>query len=91
MYLTLCHQYGAGDYSAVMDIEAHLRQLKCLPTRGGVRLADFITTWRTSLNQMEAAGFLPSPRQLLLIFADGLPQSTVAFVNLYDNIIRCLN
>lgn len=93
VYLTLRHQYGAGDYSAVMVIEARLRQLKCLPSRGGVRLVDFITTWRTSLNQMpvEAAGFLPSPRQLLSIFADGLPQSTVAFVNLYDNIILCLN
>ena len=74
-----------------MVIEARLRQLKCLPTRGGVRLVDFISTWRTSLNQMEAAGFLPSPRQLLSIFADGLPHSTVAFVNLYDNIILCLN
>ena len=91
VYLTLRHQYGAGDYSAVMVIEARHCQLKCLPTQGGVRLADFITTWRTSLNQMEAAGFLPSPRQLLSIFADGLPQSTVAFVNLYDNIILSLN
>ena len=74
-----------------MVIEARLRQLKCLPTRGGVRLSDFITIWRTSLNQMEAAGFLPGPRQLLTVFADGLPQNTVAFVNLYDNIISWLN
>ena len=47
--------------------------------------------WRTSLNQMEAAGFLPGLRQLLSIFADGLPHNTVAFVNLYDNIILSLN
>ena len=91
VYLTLRHQYGAGDYSVVMVIEARLRQLRCLPARGGVRLAEFITTWRTSLNQMEAAGFLPSMRQLLAVFADGLPHNTVAFVNLYDNIIHSLN
>lgn len=40
---------------------------------------------------METAGFLPSPCQLLSIFADGLPCSTVAFINLYDNIISWLN
>jgi hypothetical protein len=40
---------------------------------------------------MEAAGFLPGPRQLLSIFADGLPHNTVAFINLYDNIIAWLN
>ena len=91
VYLTLRHQYGAGDYSAVMVIEARLRQLRCLLARGGVHLAEFITTWRTSLNQMEAAGFLPSMRQMLAVFADGLPHNTVAFVNLYDNIIHSLN
>ena len=91
IYITLRHQFGAGDYSAVMVIEARLRQLKCLPARGGVRLSEFITVWRTSLNQMDAAGFLPGPRQLLTIFADGLPHHTVAFVNLYDNIISWLN
>jgi hypothetical protein len=47
VYLTLRHQFGAGDYSAVMVIEARLRQLKCLPTRGGVHITEFITTWRT--------------------------------------------
>ena len=91
VYLTLHYQYGAGDYSAVMVIEARLRNLKCLPTRGGVRLTDFITTWRTSLNQMDAAGYPPSPLQILTIFADGLPQHSVAFVNLYDYIILSLN
>src|ERR1700678_4055587 len=91
IYTTLCHQFGAGDYSAVMVIEARLRQLRCLPTCGGVRVTDFITTWRTSVNQMEAAGFLPGSRQLLSMFADGLPQNTVAFINLYDNIIMWLN
>jgi hypothetical protein len=74
-----------------MVIEARLRQLRCLPTRGGVRIADFVTTWCTSLNQMEAAGFLPGIRQLLSILADGLPQSTVAYINLYDSIISSLN
>src|ERR1700678_1685216 len=91
VYTTLRHQFGAGDYSAVMVIEARLRQLKCLPTRGGVRTTDFISIWRTSVNQMEAAGFLPGIRQLLSILADGLPQNTVAFINLYDNIISSLN
>lgn len=32
VYLMLRHQYGAGDYSAVMVIEARLHQLQCLPT-----------------------------------------------------------
>jgi hypothetical protein len=91
VYTTLRHQFGAGDYSAVMVIEARLRQLRCLPTRGGVRITEFITTWRISINQMEAAGFLPGIRQLLSILADGLPHNTVAFVNLYDNIISSLN
>ena len=40
---------------------------------------------------MEAAGFLPGIRQLLSTLADGLPQNTVAFINLYDNIISSLN
>ena len=91
VYFTLRQQYGAGDYSAVMIIEAKLRQLRCLPARGGVRVAEFITTWRTSVNQMEAAGFLPGIRQLLVIFADGLPNNTVAFINLYDSILTSLN
>ena len=91
VYNTLRHQYGAGDYSAVMLIEARLRQLRCMPSRGGVKITDFINTWRTSLSQMEAAGFLPGIRQLLYTFADGLPNNTVAFVNLYDHIISSLN
>ena len=90
VYFTLRHQYGAGDYSAVMVIEARLRQLRCLPSRGGVCVSEFITTWRISINQMEAAGFLPGIRQLLAIFADGLPNNTVAFINLYDNIHQSL-
>jgi hypothetical protein len=91
VYLTHRHQYGAGDYSAVMVIEARLHQLRCLPMRGGVHVADFISTWHVSINQMEAAGFLPGLRQLLSIFADGLPNNTVAFINLYNNIMLCLN
>jgi hypothetical protein len=35
VYSILRHQFGAGDYSAVMLIEARLCQLKCLPTRWG--------------------------------------------------------
>ena len=91
VYITLHHQFGAGDYSAVMVIEAQLRQLKCLPMRGSVRITDFVTTWCISINQMEAAGFLPGTRQLLSILADGLPHNTIAFINLYDHIILSLN
>ena len=40
---------------------------------------------------MEAAGFLPGTRHLLAIFADGLPNNTVAFINLYDYIMSSLN
>ena len=85
VYITLRHKFGAEDYSAVMVIEACLQQLKCLSTRGGVHFADFITTWCTSVNQMEAAGFLSGICQLLSILADGLPHNTVTFINLYDN------
>ena len=91
VYHTLRHQYGAGYYSTVMVVEAKLRQLRCLPARGGVRVSNFITMWRISINQMEAAGFLPGTRQLLAIFADGLPNNTVAFINLYDSIHTSLN
>ena len=91
VYFNLRHQFGAGDYSAVMIIEAKLRQLWCLSAHGGVRVSEFITTWHISFNQMEAAGFLPGIRQLLVIFADGLPNNTVAFVNLHDSIISSLN
>ena len=88
VHLTLRHQYGAGDYSAVMVIKAKLR---CLPACGGVRVTDFITTWRISINQMEVAGFLPGIWHILAIFADGIPNNTVAFINLYDTIIASLN
>ena len=74
-----------------MVTEACLCQLRCLPARGGVRILDFITTWRISINQMEAAGFLPGTRHILAIFADGLPNTTVAFINLYDYIMSSLN
>ena len=91
VYITLRHHFGAGDYSTVMVIEARLRQLRCLPTHRGVCVTDFITTWRISINQMKAAGFLPGTRQLLSIFVDGLPNHTVAFINLYNDIISSLN
>ena len=53
---------------------------------------EFINIWCVSINQMEASRFLlPGNRQLLSIFADGLPNNTVAFINLYDNIILSLN
>ena len=69
----------------------HLRQLRCLPIRGGVHVPEFVTTWRISINQMEVAGFLPGTRHLLAIFADRLPNNTVTFINLYDLIISSLN
>jgi hypothetical protein len=90
-YTTLKNNYGAGDYSAVMSIEARLRRLRCLPARGGVRVPEYISTWRSSYNQMEAAGYPPSSRQALTMFADGLLTNTVSFVNLHDTIITSLN
>ena len=91
VYQTLRNNYGAGDYSAVMVIEARLRQLRCLPMRGGVRVPDYVSTWRTGYNQMEAAGHLPSERQLLAMFVDGLPTNAVPYVTLYDNVLNSLN
>ena len=91
VYQTLRNNYGAGDYSAVMIIEAKLRQLRCLPTRGGVRVSDYVATWRTAFNQMDAAGHLPSKRQLLAMFVDGLPTNAVPFITLYDNVLNSLN
>jgi Reverse transcriptase (RNA-dependent DNA polymerase) len=91
VYRALRSNYGAGDYSAVMIIETKLRQLRCLPTRGGVRVNDYVATWRTAYNQMEAAGHLPSERQLLAMFVDGLPTNSVSFITLYDNILNSLN
>ena len=60
IYTTLKNNYGAGDYSAVMAIETRLRRLRCIPARGGVRVAEYISTWRMLYNQMEAAGYPPS-------------------------------
>lgn len=91
VYTTLKNNYGAGDYSAVMAIEACLRRLRCLPTRGGVRIPEYISIWRSSYNQMEAAGYPPSSRQALTMFADSLPTNTVSFVNLHDTVITSLN
>jgi hypothetical protein len=74
-----------------MIIEAKLRQLCCLPTRGGVRVADYVATWRIAYNQMEAAGHLPSKRQLLTMFVNGLPTNSVSFITLYGNMLNSLN
>jgi hypothetical protein len=90
-YTTLKNNYGAGDYSAVMSIEARLRRLRCLPARGGVRIPEYVSIWRSSYNQMEAAGYPPSSRQALTMFADGLPTNTVSFINLHDTVITSLN
>ena len=91
IYATLRNNYGAGDYSAVMAIEARLRRLRCLPTRGGVRIPDYVSTWRMLYNQMEAAGYPPSARQTLTMFIDGLPMNIVSFITLYDNVMISLN
>ena len=40
---------------------------------------------------MEAAGHLPSERQILAMFVDGLPTNTVSYVTLYDSILNSLN
>jgi hypothetical protein len=53
IYVMLKNNYGAGDYSAVMAIEAQLRRLKCLPARGVSEFkitslpgVYYITRWR---------------------------------------------
>ena len=91
IYVTLKNNYGAGNYSAVMAIETCLCRLRCLPTRGGVRIPDYVTTWRMLYNQMEAAGYPPSTRQALTMFIDGLPTNIVSYITLYDNIMISLN
>ena len=91
IYSTLKNNYGAGDYSAVMAIETRLRQLKCMPARGGVRVLDYVSTWRMLYNQMEAAGYPLSIRQTLTMFIDGLPTNVVSYITLYDNIMVSLN
>lgn len=42
VYFTLRHQFGAGDYSTVMVIEARLHQLRCLPACGSVQVVDLV-------------------------------------------------
>ena len=91
IYATLKNNYGAGDYSAVLAIETRLRRLRCLPARGGVRIPDYVSTWRMLYNQMEAAGYPPSARQTLAMFIDGLPTTIVSYITLYDNIMISLN
>jgi hypothetical protein len=74
-----------------MIIEAKLHQLCCLPTRGGVRVTDYVATWRIAYNQMEAARHLPSEQQLLTMFVNGLLTNSVSFITLYDNVLNSLN
>ena len=42
-----------------------------------------VTTWRISINQIEAAGFHPGIQHLLALFADGLPNN----VDLYGHMV----
>jgi hypothetical protein len=91
IYTTLKNNFGTGDYSAVMAIEACLWRLRCLPARGGVHVLDYVSTWHMLYNQMEAAGYPPSTHQTLTMFIDGLPTGIVSYIMLYNNIMISLN
>jgi hypothetical protein len=58
--MTLKKNYGAGDYSAVIAIEAQLLQLRCLPACGGVCVLEYISIWHVLCNQIKAAGYPPT-------------------------------
>ncbi|KDR67710.1 hypothetical protein GALMADRAFT_79643, partial [Galerina marginata CBS 339.88] len=72
---SLRQNYGAGDYSAASAIENKIRGLTCSAVGGnpGLSVADFISLWRSHTNQMSASGYPLPSRQLLQLFADGLP------------------
>lgn len=55
--------------------------------QGGVKVSDYVATWRTAYNQIEA-GYLPGECQLLAMFVNGLPMNSILFVTLYDNVLN---
>jgi hypothetical protein len=90
IYTFLRHHYGCGDYNSVANIELKLRSLSCGVGTGYVTVQEYITAYRLYTNEMDSAGYPMPPRQLLQLFADGLPNNAV-FANLRQSIYISLN
>jgi transposase InsO family protein len=81
VYAFLRQHYGSGDYNSVANIEFKLRTLSCGNGAGYVSVQDYISLYRLYTNEMSSAGYPMPPRQLLQLFADGLPNNAI-FSNL---------
>jgi len=90
VYDFLRQHYGSGDYNSVANLESKLRALSCGTGSGCVTVQDYITAYRLYTNEMGSAGYPMPPRQLLQLFADGLPNNAV-FSNLRQSIYISLN
>jgi hypothetical protein len=90
VYAFLRQHYGSGDYNSVANIETKLRALSCGNGTGFVSVHDYISTYRLYTNEMSSAGYPMPPRQLLQLFADGLPNNVV-FSNIRQYIYISLD
>jgi len=90
VYTFLRQPYGSGDYNSVVNIEFKLRALSCSNGTGFVSVHDYISTYRLYTNEMSSAGYPMPPRQLLQLFADGLPNNAI-FSNLRQHIYISLD
>ncbi|PPQ82886.1 hypothetical protein CVT26_007527 [Gymnopilus dilepis] len=92
IYTVLRLIYGIGDYNSAMTLENKIRALTCgaTSTSSTLSVPDYIASFRLHTNQMSAAGYPLPPRQLLQLFADGLPKGN-SYSNLRDSIYISLN
>jgi len=89
VYETLRRLYGCGDFASATVVEEKLRGLRCTSLLG---ISQFMITWRSGINLMQSAGHLPSNRNLLLQFVDGLPvRHNGSLTVLRDSVIQSLN
>lgn len=88
IYSFLRLHYGSGDYNSIINVETRLRRLFCGSGPGSISVQEYVTTYRLLTNEMHAAGYPLPPRQVLQLFADGLPRKflrlrLLATVNLF--------
>ena len=89
IYETLRRLYGCGDFASAAVVEEKLRGLRCASMSG---ISQFMITWRAGINLMQSAGHLPSNRNLLLQFVDGLPvRHNGSLTMLRDSVVQSLN
>ena len=90
IYTFLQHHYGSGNYNSVANVETKLRAIACGTGTDLITVQEYITTYRLYANEMSSAGYPMLPRQLLQLFADGLPNNAL-YTNLRQMIYFSLD